>query len=137
MPKNKLSLNFEGFSEILNKLEKLGKSSNDTAETALVESKHYVHKNLESAMASHNRTGQTERALHYQDNVEWTGSIAEMGVGFDISNGGLASIFLMYGTPKMSPDKKLYNAIFGNKTRKEISEIQGDIFRNYLRKVMK
>ncbi|HIZ16859.1 MAG TPA: hypothetical protein H9675_04745 [Firmicutes bacterium] len=136
MPKNKLSLNFDGFAEILNKLEKLGKNSNDTAETALIESKHYVHKNLEDAMAAHNRTGQTERSLHYQDKIEWTGSIAEMGVGFDISGGGLPSIFLMYGTPRMSPDKKLYNAIFGNKTRKEISEIQSDIFRNYLRKVM-
>lgn len=137
MPKNRLSLDFEGFTEVLNKLEKIGKDSNHTAETALIESKHYVHRNLESSMAVHNRTGQTERSLHYQDKVEWTGNIAEMGVGFDISEGGLPSIFLMYGTPKMSPDKKLYNAIFGNKTRKEISQIQEEIFRNYLRKVMK
>ena len=62
--------------------------------------------------------------------------------GFKISDGGLASIFLMYGTkihgqPHVSPDKKLYNAIFGATTKKKIQEIQAQAFFKMIDEVMK
>ena len=73
--------------------------------------------------------------------MEWTGDTASVGVGFDISGGGLPSIFLMYGTklhgqPHITPDRKLYDAVYGAKTRKEISKIQESAFQKVLERVM-
>ena len=42
--------------------------------------------------------------------------------------GGLPSIFLMYGTPRMKKDSKVYNAVYGKKTMDEVSMIQALIF---------
>lgn len=134
--KNRIGLEFEGLEQMMSKLEQFGGDIQGTVETALVESKRHVHKNLESAMAKHNETFETVKSLKNSEKVEWAGSVAKIGVGFDIANGGLPSIFLMYGTPKMSPDKNLYNAVYGNKTKKEVAQIQEQIFLEELRRVM-
>lgn len=42
----------------------------------------------------------------------------------------------MYGTPRMKKDTKLYNAIYGTKTQKEIKQIQKEIFEEEIRRVM-
>ena len=68
--------------------------------------------------------------------VEWSGTKAFVDVGFDIQNGGLASIFLMYGTPRMKKDTKLYNDIYGKKTRDEIRALQEEIFRKKMDGIM-
>ena len=84
---------------------------------------------MQSTIAPHRRTGDTEESLKRNADVTWIGTAAEVEVGFDIDNGGLPSVFLMYGTPKMKPDRKLYNAIYGAKTKKEIAELQEKEFR--------
>lgn len=68
-------------------------------------------------------TGETLRSLDKNMTVEWSGNLAELPLGFDLSNGGMVSIFLMHGTPKMRPAAGLYDALYGNagraKARKE------------------
>ena len=87
------------------------------------------------------------------ENVSWEGTKAIIPVGFKISQGGLASVFLMYGTPRHAPanqygsangthpgmpaDKKLYNAIYGNAVHRKIAEKQKEIFEKEIKKVMK
>lgn len=56
------------------------------------------------------------------------GVVASVEVGFSIRAGGLPSIFLMYGTPRMRPDKALYNAIYGASTLRAVSEKQAEVF---------
>ena len=84
------------------------------------------------AIKKHHLTGDTEKSLIDKPSVEWSGMQAEMNVGFKIRDGGLASIFLMYGTPKIKKDQQLYNAFRGSKMKKRIKEVQEVVIRRHL-----
>ncbi len=130
----KLKVEFDGFDAAVKRLTQLEGSAKKATEEALVKSKRHVHQNLGAAMQPHNKTMETVRALKSDSTVQWVGSVASIGVGFDIAHGGLPSIFLMYGTPRMDKDQKLYNAVYGTKTKKEVKKIQEEIFREAIRK---
>lgn len=116
-------------------LDRANKDVKKITEKALNESFNIVTPGIEAAMTSHRRTGKTERSIAKKRNVKWTGTLASIDVGFSIRKGGLASIFLMYGTPKMQPDKKLYNAIYGNATKRKVRTVQEKVFAEEIRKV--
>lgn len=132
---NKTRIEFDGFEKVIARLTKLGADVSKIAEEALKETHKYVTEQAETAIRPHHLTGATEKSLKKQANVEWVGTLASVETGFDISNGGLPSIFLMYGTPRMKKDQKLYNAFFGGKTKNEINKIQEDIFYNEIRRL--
>ncbi len=127
---NKLVFDTKGLEEMIAWLSEFdnGTEERRAVEDALKDSKDYVTKQLAEEIERHRRTGITEKSLDKNDSVSWEGTQASIPVGFHIRQGGLASIFLMYGTPRMQPDKKLYNAIYGSKTKKEIHEIQEAAF---------
>lgn len=116
-------------------LDRANKDVKKITEKALNESFNIVTPGIEAAMTSHRRTGKTERSIAKKRNVKWIGTLASIDVGFSIRKGGLASIFLMYGTPKMQPDKKLYNAIYGNATKRKVRTVQEKVFAEEIRKV--
>lgn len=128
MGKNKLTLRFDGLEEYIQQLENLGKDIRPVVEESLIESKRLVHQGIETAMTRHNRTCQTVKSLVRENKVEWNGSVASINAGFDLGNGGMPSIYLMYGTPRMAKDQKLYNAIYGTSIRKKVSELQKKLF---------
>lgn len=128
MGKAKISLDFDGLDVMMEELKRIGADIEAAAEQALEESRDYVNENLHAEMEKHHQSGDTEKSIKENEVPQWTGDTVTLPVGFDISNGGLPSIFLMYGTPTQDPDKKLYNAIFGSKTKKEIEAIQQDVF---------
>lgn len=99
---------------------------------ALIESHNYITPMLKQQIEKHRRTGITENSLEETPRVTVEGDKIYMPLGFNLSNGGLASLFLMYGTPKMPPDTALYDAIFGDNVKKEVAKIQ----RNYVKKAM-
>ena len=71
------------------------------------------------------------------NSAEWAGALLARGT-VDIKNGGMASIFLMYGTkvfgtPRVKKDTKLYSAIYGKKTKEKIKEIMSEEFRKVLK----
>ena len=149
--KTKLSLDGDIFKEYADKLEKLGGNLRGAVERALEESAEYVNDNLERDIKPHRRTGKTEKSLKKDRKVEWQGMTASIPVGFDIKNGGLPSIFLMYGTPKHGPigkrpgatghrgtkkDEKLYNDVYGSKEQKKIKAIQEKVFAEDIEKIM-
>lgn len=140
---SKLELDFPMLDILQKKLETIGGDALDRAvETALQKSNAYISQQLEEAMAKHNRTGKAEGTLLKQTEVLKTGTEYSANTGFDISAGGLPSIFLMYGTtvhgqPHISPDVNLYNAIYGTATKKIIQEIQANAFYGMLDEVMK
>lgn len=131
----KIGLEFDGFQEAIKRLEKLGGNIKSTTEKALKETHKVVTNKATEAIQPHRLTGQTEKSLYRDAKVEWAGTTASVPVGFSISNGGLASIFLMYGTPRMTKDQKLYNAIWGKAIRDEIHKVQENIFYEEIRRL--
>lgn len=136
MAKNKIGLQFEGFEEVIAQLDALQGDVKKATEKALIKSQEYVANKAKTDMKKHNRTGRTSSSIVDDKDVEWQAFTASIGVGFDIYNGGLASIFLMYGTPRMKKDTKLYNDVYGKKTQDEIGEIQNEIFQKAIKERM-
>lgn len=146
--KNKLSLEFAGFEDAISRLEELGKDVKSITEEALIESQKIVARKSHEAMKKHHDMGKTEDSIVEDKKVEWTGLTAEINVGFDLENGGMPSIYLMYGTarheprnqygrPKRAnakeikakpPDKAVFNAVYGKKTKDEVAMVQALIF---------
>jgi hypothetical protein len=137
MPKkNRLSVDFKGFAEVAENLDRLGGDLKEVTDKALEESRKLVDSQLHSKMLKHHRSGDTERSILDHARVTWSGWISEVEVGFDISNGGLPSIFLMYGTPRMDKDQDLYNAVYGSGTKRKINELQKKVFDDAIKKRM-
>lgn len=136
----KLSIEFKGFDASVKRLTELEGNVKKTAEDALKQSKRMVQKNLEAAMQRHNRTHETVRSLDNESGVSWVGGVGTIHVGFNIEEGGLPSIFLMYGTkvhgtPRIPKDQALYNAVYGKKTRDEITKILEEAFYSEIRRL--
>lgn len=131
-------VDFEDFNFYAQKIESLSNKNTlkSVADKALKRTHNYITPKIESEFQKHNRTGRTFGSLRKDDSTEWNGDIGSVDVGFDIKNGGLASIFLMYGTPRMKPDKELYNLFYGSKIKKEVFKIQEDIFNDELQKLL-
>lgn len=130
MSRNKLSLDFKGFAEYAEQLDKIGGDIQEAATQVLQNAHDMVTADIERAMKKHNKSGDTDRSILRHAKVEWTGTLGSVDVGFDISNGGLPSIFLMYGTPKHAPghpgteaDQALYNAVYGKATARKMKEM--------------
>lgn len=130
----KIGLQLKGFEDLMEDLNKLGGDLNAVTTEALEKSHAMVTPEIIKAMGKHNRSHATEKSIDRSGKVYWKGDVAEVGIGFDISNGGLPSVFLMYGTPKHAPnhpgtsaDKKLYGAIYGSTMRKKLSDLQEEI----------
>lgn len=131
----KMSLEFAGFAEFRNKLNKLGADTKAITEEALKETHKIVTAKAESAMAAGNlpaggdySIGRTVDSLLKTPEISWRGTEGSVKVGFNIKTGGLASVFLMYGTPRMSKVQVLYDAFFGDQTIGEVSNAQKEIF---------
>ena len=125
------------------KLDELGSSDamKRGVESALKASKEYVNPKIKSAMSNlpasgRYSTGGTEQSIDEDMTVDWQGLRATIKVGFDFKKSGLKSIFLMYGTPKMSPVNGLKAAIYGAKTQKELAAIQEEALQKVIERIM-
>lgn len=143
MAKNKLTIDFNGFEHIKKQLDAIGGNATKQAvDDALKASQTYISQQVSAAITPHTLTGQTKKSIVRDHPVEWTGDVAAVDVGFDIVGGGLPSIFLMYGTqlhgqPHITPDRKLYDAVYGAKTRKEVLRLQEQAFNKALERVIR
>ena len=144
--KNKNNLDFPGIKETVEKFEKMDLAIGPAVTEALQESYNYVTTHLEDQIEQHHRTGKTAESLLKNEKVQVEGTTYFINVGFDVSNGGLASIFLMYGSPKhvitryhgkkkstwnhpgMDEDAVIYDLDYGPATKTEIAKIQKKTF---------
>lgn len=141
--RNRISLDFKGLEQYSEKIDKLGGNLKEVVEEALVKSNEKVatnllsitHKNKYPAKGKYS-VGDTRDSIITSKHVDWLGDFAEIAVGFDFSVSGLKSIFLMYGTPRMKKVQAIYNAIYGKKTKKEIAEMQEEIFSRAIQEIM-
>lgn len=137
----KLELDFSMLKTLQSKLEEIDGALDRAVTIALEDSNALIAQQLENAMTKHRKTGKTESTILKNTDVLKTNTEYSANTGFKISQGGLPSIFLMYGTqvhgqPHIQPDRELYNAIYGAATKKKIQEIQANAFFNTIDEVM-
>ena len=143
MARNRIGLQVKGLDEYMAKLDEIGsgQAMRRGVESALKASKEHVNPQIESAMAKlpaggRYSTGDTKRSIDKDMAVDWEGMTGSIKVGFDFKKSGLTSIYLMYGTPKMSPVTGLKAAIYGTKTQKEIAKLQGEALNKVINRIM-
>ena len=124
----KMELKFTGMNEYIRRLQRMDKDIKRVTENALKSSSAEITPGIHKGIAPHNLTGATEESIVKDKKVEWTGEVAEVKVGFSIRDGGLASIFLMYGTPTIEPDMELYDSIYGSRTKSKVRKKQKEVF---------
>lgn len=145
MAKNKFSLNFDGFLDYANQLEKLGDQYlKQATENAMTKSKEYANEQIINAMSkspyqfSQGREGSSGRKATgkakksvvevSQKPVEWDGTICTAYVGADLKIAP-ETLILALGTPHIKADTNLKNALkVKGKYRKEMSLIQQQEF---------
>lgn len=137
----KVSMETSNFmSNVIQRLKEMDRDIKPITEKALCETQEIINDKAVKAMddkylpaKGRYSTGTTLDSLYTDKTVHWHGDTAYIDVGFSIRKGGLASIFLMYGTPRMKKDQKLYDAFFSKKTKNEVLAEQERMFYNELK----
>ena len=135
MAKNKIGLELDGFEELIAKLDGLQGDVKGAVDDCLKVANDIIVPSLEAAMNKHVRSGETIGSIVKTDKIEWEGTTASIDVGFQFPK-GLPSVFLMYGTPRMKKDTKVYNAIYGKAVRDKIARMQALIIADEINKAM-
>lgn len=137
----RMSITFKGFEKLAEDIDAIGGDLQNAVDEALTETQKLVQANVQSAAATYARkgggkgyaTGRMYQSIIKDPQIMWKGLIAEVRVGFALyQSGGWHSIFIMYGTPRMAKNPKVYNAIKGTKTRNEIAKLQEEIMKKHL-----
>lgn len=125
------ALEFYGFDELVKKLDMSEKGIKKAVSDALIRSSVYPKKDMLDFIKKHHLTGLTEDS--WEDaNVYWEGTKCKGDIGFSIDKGGIASLMLDIGTPKIKPSFFIYYAI--NNNRKRIIEEQNRALEEILKK---
>lgn len=78
--------------------------------------------------------GGTRDSLSRSTSVDWSGNIAELPLGLNLSE-DITSIFLMYGTPKMPPVNGLYAAMYGPAAQRTAKKKQEEAVKTILERL--
>lgn len=141
----KMQIIFDGFAELAEQIDRAEGDLHAAVDEALTETQTLVQRELKQAAAPYapgrpGRKGYATGAMYESiidsEPVEWAGTVATVHTGFSAAKnkaGFMHSIFVMYGTPKMAKDQKVYNAIKGARVKKKIAEKQEEVLREYLK----
>ena len=142
MGKNLLKLDVSGFEEYIQKLEKLEADVKPIVEDALNQAGETITDDTFDGVSKSNlprggeySTGETERSIIKNPRVKWSGTTAEIGVGFDFNKPG-AGGYLITGTPRMAPDKALNKIYKSKKYMKDVQKDMIDIFQDEISRRM-
>ena len=141
---NQLGVMFKGFDKEIAKYTKaLNGGIKPIIEKCLEVAPKEITPRIERDMQKHNKTGRTVKSIDRKNEITWSGTEATIPVGFHIRRGGLASVFLMYGTARHYPgdtgpkhengkhsqaDDQLREDIIGPNIEKKIAALQEQIF---------
>ena len=132
MGRNTLKLDLSGFEELIAKLEGLDGDVKGAVSNALKDAAQKVKADTYEAVQKPNlpakgkySKGNTERSIVDNPRTEWSGTTASISVGFDYSKPG-AGGYLITGTPRMRPARKLNRIYKGKEYRKEIQNFLQD-----------
>ena len=142
MGKNLLKLDVSGFEEYIQKLEKLEADLKPIVSDALNQAGETITDDTFDAVSDSNlprggeySTGKTRESIIKNPRVKWSGTTAEIGVGFDFNKPG-AGGYLITGTPRMAPDKALNRIYKSKKYMKDIQKDMIDIFQDEISRRM-
>ena len=140
--KNSLKLDVSGFEEYIQKLEKLEADLKPIVSDALNQAGETITDDTFDAVSDSNlprggeySTGKTRESIIKNPRVKWSGTTAEIGVGFDFNKPG-AGGYLITGTPRMAPDKALNKIYKSKKYMKDIQKDMIDIFQDEISRRM-
>lgn len=108
----KARIDFYGSSELLKKLERAGANVEKCIVDALQKSVEKPKEEMIDYIRQHKLTGQTEDS--FTTEIKHEKNKVYLKVGFDIKKGGIAAVFLNYGTPKIAPSWFIDNAVENN-----------------------
>lgn len=118
--KSFISIDFSNFETYAEELEHLGADLQKIFNDVMEQEAETVQEDTLEALATSNLPakgryshGDTKQSVDPHPQVAWSGSVGEIGLGFDKTKPG-AGGFLITGTPKMSPDYAL-EKIYGRK----------------------
>lgn len=131
-----LSLDFHAMDVAIEKYKKLGVDLKPIVTEILKDTHEDVTQRLIDATVKSNypahgqySQGDTAESIKRDASVYWVDpTSAFVPVGYDLQK-SKNSIFLMYGTPRMPKVSKMYDAIFGRKTRTQIRQMQEESFK--------
>lgn len=136
--KSKFAFRFDEMFDLAARIEKAGGSIQQAADKALHDTHDYITPQLTTGIARHVQTGETRDSLVQTAKVEWLTPLkAQVNIGFNLEDGGVPSIFLMWGTPKMAPDISLRKAAFGPAVKREVARIQREALKAFLQTLTK
>lgn len=147
MARKRTGIEFAGWDDYMAKLDKIGGRSGlkRGVDAGLIASKEYVNPKLLKSVTGgalpaggkYSSPPHVKNTLDTELKVNWEGSTAEIKIGFNIKKpGGMTSIYLMYGTPRMRPAKGLKTTVYGAKTRKEIATLQEEAVSKVIKRIM-
>lgn len=123
-----LYIDFSQFEEYGEKLDRLGVDLKSAVSNAMESAADKVQEDVREALESQNlpakgkySQGDTDKSVIDNPQVEWSGLTGEIKLGFDKAKPG-AGGFLITGTPKMQPDKKLANIFQSKKYKSDITK---------------
>lgn len=136
----KMQIIFDGFDQLAADIDRMGGDLHAAVDEALTATQQLIQDNLTSAAAPYAAKGRKGYAkgnmyktILKDKRITWKGEVAEVDVGFDLmAKGGWHSIFMMYGTPRITKDQQIYNAIKGAKTKQQIEKLQQETMQKYL-----
>lgn len=133
----------KGLDLLMRRLEKLNGDSKKIAEKCLEKGHDIITPKATEAAQKQNLpakgryyTGKTVRSVKKDNRVDWHGTVGQEDVGYSVSKGGLAWIFMMWGTPRYMKNKKMWSAFYGAATKREVGAAQEKIFYEEYRKLM-
>ena len=134
MAKKKFQLEFEGWENLAQEFKNLGGDTKELTEKVLKATHAYITPKIHDKMEKSNlpaqgrySIGQSKSQIIDDVNIEWTGTGATVDVGFSLDE-GITPIFLMKGTPTMNAVSGLNSALYGSQTKKEVADLQEQIF---------
>lgn len=136
----RMKIMFDGFKDLAYAIDEAGGDLHAAVEEALTKTAELVQNTLGQAALPYAEkglkgyaTGDMFNSLKKENPIHWTGTVAEVSVGFELyEKGGWHSIFIMYGTPRISKNQKIYNAIKGTRTKHAIAMLQEEIMQKHL-----
>lgn len=146
MARNRVTIDFKGFDDYMEKMDKLGGTDlmKKGVEDGLRASKQYINDELKKVSTSSKypakgkySQGLTKDSIDENLKIEWKGLVGYIKIGYNFNISGLRTIMLMYGTPKMQPVKGMKSAVYGSKTKKNIAELQKQAIDKLIERYMK
>ncbi len=140
--KNRIKLKIGGFDTLIEKLDELGADVKSILTEVYEDAGEEIGVMTKEAMAKSDlpakgiySTGETIKSVLINPKAEWSGSVIEIGVGFDKLKPGVGGL-LITGTPRMRPDYELEKIFARKQYMSEKNKQIGDDLSEMIARIM-